>query len=298
MAGLSADHMGRYLKEMLERLSSQTFSNGLTQIEVALNSPFGEVSTAYMGCLSSLGVTWGDALRKIGYTLEQWLKLTSDVMSQYRPLLSLLPEPTTIRILDLGDRPRKNLSHTSKRLRARDVNSSPVRDGNYYITPACPSVSPDRVSGGLGGSPELAIRPLLQDASDTPPTTKRAFSFVRSGPPSPLKRPYNRLRGRRKESNNNINGPRITSFFSLTDRQGSPAPFSSSEDDVFSWGESDSTLNSPSATPAPMDSPLLARECWPIGVDAACPPSPGSTSTAEASATGAALGQDASRRES
>ena len=37
---------------------------------------FGDVSTEYMGCLCHMG--WGDALKKVGYSLGQWTNPVND----------------------------------------------------------------------------------------------------------------------------------------------------------------------------------------------------------------------------
>ncbi len=79
MGTLPTYSMGRYLLDMIGRLVRNNYATyALEDFSVELHLPFGDVSTDYMLCLSNLGATWGDALKKVGYSIEQWTNLVDD----------------------------------------------------------------------------------------------------------------------------------------------------------------------------------------------------------------------------
>ena len=158
MGTLSTPSMGRYILDMLGRLVRTNYATyALEDFSVELHLPFGDVSTDYMPCLSYLGVTWGDALKKVGYSLEQWTHVVDDAKSYFRPEPRYSPiAPASFRIADIGDRvPLPNYSRTSKVLRARLPTSEPVVDGNYY-----------QDLSTAGAVTALSLSPLSASATD------------------------------------------------------------------------------------------------------------------------------------
>ena len=160
MKTLPAASLARYLLEMLNRFCVHQYSFlDLDDFSIGLHQLFGEVSTSYMGCLSQLGVTWGDALKKVRYSLNQWTNLVEDAKRHNKPVsrVSLLA-PTSFYIADIGDRqPLPNSSHTTKSLRARLPTSDPVEDGNYHQRPTSPASAASRLP--LRASPATGLSP-------------------------------------------------------------------------------------------------------------------------------------------
>jgi hypothetical protein len=164
-------YMGDYLMAMLERRCSHHMLNyANADVTVPLNSLFGEIGFRKVPCLSALGVTWGDVLHFLGYTLAHWTNLTLAVINYCRPTLHALPLSARTDAITyeefLTDFATRNSSLTTKRLRARTAWDPPVVDGNYC------EVLPSQVAtvddSALGGSPRESV-PLRLTPPSSPP---------------------------------------------------------------------------------------------------------------------------------
>jgi hypothetical protein len=258
--------MGDYLLEMLVRRCSKHMTDYANdKVTVPLDAPFGEVGFKTVPCLSILGVTWGDVLHFLGYTLAHWTNLTQAVIDHCRPTLHDLPMSSRTDAIPYEEYCAasviRNSSHTTKRLRARTNRDPPVLDGNYFAEVLDRATAADEATA-------RSLPLLLKDASaDSAGSVRLAEPELGSQPSSPSDPTSTQStvggEAGSKRAHDKWPSPSIACYFRVVEPLG-PA------DRVSLTGGVDGVPSASTSSPAhSMAAPMRDRPCRPVPLSSA-----------------------------